>query len=74
MAIQSSDFSQPNREPNRVVETKQITADIQEVQLRPTSLLEYVGQTQLKKHLSVSIQSAKIRKEPLEHILFYGPP
>lgn len=28
----------------------------------------------LKKHLSVSIESAKIRKEPLEHVLFYGPP
>jgi len=34
----------------------------------------YIGQKNIKKHLSVSIGSAKIRKEPLEHVLFYGPP
>lgn len=41
---------------------------------RPKSLENYIGQSQLKKHLSVSISSAKIRGNPLEHILFYGPP
>ena len=41
---------------------------------RPKTLDGYIGQTQLKKHLSVSIASAKIRKNTLEHILFYGPP
>lgn len=41
--------------------------------LRPKSLSDYVGQESIKKHLSVSIASAKIRQESLEHILFYGP-
>ena len=41
---------------------------------RPKTLENYIGQKALKKHLSVSINSAKIRENPLEHILFYGPP
>ncbi len=42
--------------------------------LRPQKLEDYVGQSHIKKHLSVAMSSSKIRKEPLEHILFYGPP
>ncbi len=47
---------------------------ISEISLRPRSLEEYVGQENMKAHLRVAIESAKIRKTPLEHILFYGPP
>lgn len=46
----------------------------QDISLRPKSLDEYIGQKQMKAHLKVAIESAKIRKVPLEHILFYGPP
>lgn len=42
--------------------------------LRPKSLDNYIGQKTIKKHLQVSISSANIRKESLDHILFYGPP
>ena len=42
--------------------------------LRPKKLSDYVGQVSIKKHLTVSISSAKIRWHSLEHILFYGPP
>ena len=42
--------------------------------LRPLKLEDYVWQTSIKKHLSVSISSSKIRWEAMEHILFYGPP
>ncbi len=42
--------------------------------LRPLKLEDYVGQETIKKHLSVSIASSKIRNEALDHILFYGPP
>lgn len=42
--------------------------------LRPKKLSDYVGQENIKKHLSVSISSAKIRGNSLEHVLFYGPP
>lgn len=42
--------------------------------LRPEKLSDYVWQENIKKHLSVSISSSKIRKQTLDHILFYGPP
>jgi Holliday junction DNA helicase RuvB len=42
--------------------------------LRPTSFDDYVGQERVKKILKVGIEAAKKRGEPLDHILFYGPP
>lgn len=42
--------------------------------LRPRSLVDYVGQEKIKNSLGVFIEAARLRKEPLEHILFYGPP
>jgi Holliday junction DNA helicase RuvB len=42
--------------------------------LRPQYLDECIGQTNIKEKLSIAIQAAKQRGEPLEHILFYGPP
>jgi len=42
--------------------------------LRPLKLEDYVWQELIKKHLSVSIASSKIRWKSLDHILFYGPP
>ncbi len=42
--------------------------------LRPRSLSEFVGQEQIKEILEISIQATKLRKEPLDHVLFYGPP
>lgn len=42
--------------------------------LRPQTIAEYVGQTRLKAMLQMSIAAAKSRQEPLDHILFYGPP
>ena len=42
--------------------------------LRPISLEEFVGQKKIKENLKVFIQTAMKRKEPLDHVLFYGPP
>jgi len=42
--------------------------------LRPKKLDEFVGQEQIKEILEISIQAAKLRREPLDHVLFYGPP
>lgn len=42
--------------------------------LRPQSLDEYIGQEKAKKILRVYIEAAKRRNEPLDHVLFYGPP
>lgn len=59
----------------RTVSPKQQEEEIiSEISLRPKSLEEYVGQPQMKAHLQIAIESAKIRKTALEHILFYGPP
>ena len=70
MAIKSS---KPDI-PRTVSPVQQEDEIISEISLRPRKLDEYVGQTQMKEHLSVAIQSARIRNKPLEHILFYGPP
>ena len=42
--------------------------------IRPESLTEYVGQSEIKENLSVFIKSALMRGESLDHILLYGPP
>ena len=46
----------------------------EELSLRPQTLDEYVGQKDLKQNLKVFIGAALHRDEPLDHILFYGPP
>ena len=45
-----------------------------ELSIRPVSLDEYVGQSEIKENLRVFIKSAIMRKESLDHILLYGPP
>jgi len=42
--------------------------------LRPTTLKDYVGQDKIKEKLEVYIKAAKKRKQPLDHVLLYGPP
>lgn len=42
--------------------------------LRPTTLSQYVGQEGLVERLRIAMQAAKARNEPLEHVLFHGPP
>ena len=53
--------------------TENDTDDI-EVTLRPKTLTEYIGQDKIKENLSVFIEAAKKRGEPLDHVLLYGPP
>lgn len=48
-------------------------ADI-EVSLRPKRLADYIGQSSVKDNLEIFIEAAKQRGEPLDHVLFYGPP
>lgn len=45
-----------------------------ELTLRPQYLSEYCGQSATKNNLSIYIEAAKMRGEPLDHVLFYGPP
>ena len=59
----------------RLVDARKEEEDVtSEVTLRPLTLKEYVGQTAMKKNLSVFLGAAKKRKEPLDHVLLYGPP
>ncbi len=46
----------------------------EEVSLRPLTLDEYVGQSQIKENLKIFISAAKKRNETLDHVLVYGPP
>ncbi len=45
-----------------------------EASLRPSRLDEFVGQAKIKENLQIAIDAAKQRGEPLDHILFFGPP
>lgn len=74
MAIKSSNKEDVKVERMVSPEAKGPNESQNENNLRPKMLKDYVWQTTIKKHLMVSISSAKIRKEPLEHILFYWPP
>jgi Holliday junction DNA helicase RuvB len=59
----------PIIDPKLKIEDKQV-----ELSLRPQSLKEFIGQNKLKEQLDIFIRAAKSRGEPLDHILFYGPP
>lgn len=42
--------------------------------IRPESINEYIGQTDVKENIQVFVSAAKMRDEPLDHVLLYGPP
>ncbi len=51
------------------------TEDLEfEMSLRPSAIDEFVGQSKIKENLSIFVEAAKKRREPLDHILFFGPP
>ena len=59
----------------RIISTEFTTEDVvTENSLRPRYLKDYIGQEKIKDILSVYIEAAKARKEPLDHVLLYGPP
>ncbi|HKM32552.1 MAG TPA: Holliday junction branch migration DNA helicase RuvB [Oscillospiraceae bacterium] len=60
---------------DRLVEPEYVSADAEvEFSLRPKSLNEYIGQDKAKDNLSIFIQAAMARNEPIDHVLLYGPP
>lgn len=72
MVLKSSNKNDKTRQS--VVSPVETSIDNNDYSLRPQTIADYVWQKTLKKHLDVSIKSSLIRKEPLSHILFYGPP
>lgn len=61
---------------NRRVINTEFTEEDQKIEknLRPQTLADYVGQEAIKETLKVYMEAAKSREEPLDHVLFYGPP
>lgn len=59
----------------RIITTEFAEEDIKiENHLRPQLLEDYIGQQKVKETLKIYIEAAKKREEPLDHVLFYGPP
>ena len=66
MEFNERDIISPNLE-NKLEESMENT-------LRPQKLGEYIGQDKVKENMKIYIEAAKKRKEPLDHVLLYGPP
>ena len=56
------------------IEDPNIILGDDEERLRPRYLKEYIGQRDVKDNLKVFIEASKMRNEPLDHVLLYGPP
>ena len=72
MSIDFSDTGFETEEP--LVTTSLTREDENEGSLRPKTLREYIGQEKAKGNLEVFIQAARMRGEPLDHVLLHGPP
>lgn len=59
---------------DRIVSNEELKEDKMESSLRPVSLDEYIGQSELKENLGIFMKAAKLRGEALDHVLLYGPP
>ena len=58
----------------RLTTADKLKEDSFEKSIRPESIDEYVGQSEVKENLNIFIKAAKMRDEPLDHVLLYGPP
>jgi len=58
-------------ETNRILDPQKA---VEEVTLRPQTLDEFIGQENMKANLKIFIEAARLRSEPLDHLLFCGPP
>ena len=58
----------------RLMGASYLGEDFEEVSLRPRRFDDFVGQEKARANLSVFIEAAKQRGEPLDHVLLYGPP
>jgi len=75
LTIISSDNEQKKIKPRNTLSAKETEYDTAtENTIRPRTFDDYVGQKTLKDTLRISLDAAKHRQEPLDHLLFYGPP
>lgn len=71
--IEKGDITRKKRSSATEQKKQQSDSSRYEHSLRPKTLKDYIGQEEVKRNLSVAIQAAQIRKEPLDHILLHGP-
>jgi holliday junction DNA helicase RuvB len=68
-------FSHSNLEDSIITGAElSVDQDPEIISLRPEKLDEYIGQSEVVETLKIAIQAAKMRSEPLDHVLFHGPP
>lgn len=58
----------------RIITNHTLEEDGFEETIRPDSIDEYIGQTEVKENLNIFMQAARMRNETLDHVLLYGPP
>lgn len=63
-----------NRQEGLIAQEIKENIDDVDLSLRPQKLADYIGQSEIKQELSISISAAKKRQESLDHVLFFGPP
>ena len=59
---------------DRILTGEELKEDTVEAGIRPDKLADYIGQSEVKENLDIFIKAAKMRDEPLDHVLLYGPP
>lgn len=70
----SINFSDGLEDQQIVTSSSVLPEDSGEGSLRPKTITEYIGQEKAKDNLSVFIDAARLRNEPLDHVLLHGPP
>jgi Holliday junction DNA helicase RuvB len=76
LAVDPEPVDESGAPGQRVVDpvASDVVEEAEEVGLRPRSLAEFLGQPQLVEHLGIVLQAARQRRQPVDHILFAGPP
>ena len=77
MAIVSDDekIIKTSKGKNPIIKSESIEYDKTfENSIRPKDFDSYIGQSELKETLKITLEAAKMRNKPLDHLLFYGPP
>jgi len=70
----SINFSDSGMADDSIVTAQNLPEDYNEGSLRPKTLNEYIGQKKAKENLSIFINAARMRNEPLDHVILHGPP
>ncbi len=58
----------------RLISSEELNGEVEEKNIRPQYIREYVGQEEVKNNIEIFIKAAKMRGEALDHVLLYGPP